>query len=555
MPLTLLIALFATLVSIAACAGDPDHLSGGDVSEFRKPAELEDVRGAPIASLRAELLRLLATRPVHATEELWERTKTLYRSYLTSPLWFDDDGLIEDRANALVDALVNATTDAIRIDERLLLEISNAVAGFRGAEQPTARQIARADLLLTTAYVGLASDYLDGQVDPKSVGQSWHIGPEAGALDSALTRALREADLAAAFERMRPRGQDYEMLRRELAKYRKIVAAGGWPAIPSGKSLGRGDAGSPERLHALRARLRMEGIQSDSAAGALFDQSLAAAVAEFQKRHGIVVDSQLGKETLDALNVPATFRLTQIAANLERYRWLPRALGSRYIIVNVPAFRLEGFDNGRKAIEMKVIVGAEYEGRATPVFSDSMEFVVFRPYWIVTPKIAENELFPKFGGGMPPDYETYNEKGRLRLRQRPGPRNALGLVKFMFPNDFSIYLHDTPQDNLFKENVRAFSHGCIRVEKPNELAQWVLGWDAERVRKAMEVGPNSRHVPLPGKIPVYIAYMTTYARDGQLWFGNDLYGRDQELLEAVAAGAMPTVEAGRAVARLRQLTD
>jgi murein L,D-transpeptidase YcbB/YkuD len=264
----------------------------------------------------------------------------------------------------------------------------------------------------------------------------------------------------------------------------------------------------------------------------------------------------LGKETLDALNVPATFRLAQIAANLERYRWLPRMMGAKYLIVNVPAFRLEGFEDGRKTFESKVIVGAEYEGRATPVFSDRMEFVVFRPYWNVTDKIAEKELFPQFArSGVPADYEFYRESGKTRIRQKPGPKNSLGLVKFMFPNDFNIYLHDTPQRRLFQRDVRGFSHGCIRVEKPAELAQWVLGWSEDKVEQAMQDGPNNRHVSLPTKIPVYIAYFTAYMRDGRLWFGNDLYGRDTELAQAIAPGAIPSPEAVRAVDALRQLTD
>jgi murein L,D-transpeptidase YcbB/YkuD len=230
-------------------------------------------------------------------------------------------------------------------------------------------------------------------------------------------------------------------------------------------------------------------------------------------------------------------------------------MGDKYVFVNVPAFRLEGYENGKKTIEMKVIVGSEYEGRSTPVFSDMMEFVVFRPYWNVTPNIAAKEFFPVYGSNLPAGYETYTENGNLRIRQVPGPKNSLGLVKFMFPNDFNIYLHDTPNPNLFKKDVRAFSHGCIRLEKPEEFAQWVLGWDANRVEQAMQNGPNNRTVMLPKKIPVYIAYMTAYVRDGGLWFGNDLYNRDNQLADAVAGGAMPTGEAVRAVEALRKLTD
>jgi murein L,D-transpeptidase YcbB/YkuD len=204
---------------------------------------------------------------------------------------------------------------------------------------------------------------------------------------------------------------------------------------------------------------------------------------------------------------------------------------------------------------MKVIVGSEFDERATPVFSDRMEFVVFRPYWNVTDNIAQNELFPQFARtGVPSDYEIYTENGQQRIRQKPGDSNSLGLVKFMFPNDFNIYLHDTPNRALFDKDVRAFSHGCIRVEKPEELAQWALGWDAERVRSAMH-GSNNRHVNLPEKIPVYVAYMTAYVRNGQLWFGNDLYRRDDQLAHAMWNGAIPSAHAARAVDALRKLTD
>jgi L,D-transpeptidase YcbB len=180
---------------------------------------------------------------------------------------------------------------------------------------------------------------------------------------------------------------------------------------------------------------------------------------------------------------------------------------------------------------------------------------VFRPYWNVTPKIAQNELFPEFAAtGMPADFETYMENGEVRLRQRPGEKNALGLVKFLFPNDFNIYLHDTPYDALFKKDIRAFSHGCIRLEKPAELAQWVLGWDRARVDKMMH-GANNQTITLKNKIPVYITYTTAYVRDGKLWFGNDLYSRDDRLVEAVVGGAVPSPKAVRAVAALRKLTD
>ena len=535
-------------IALVSCTREHSRADAGEVSRSWNPAAVRDVDGVPVVEIRSLLQGGLAARPPSIDADSWSHVKRLYKRFGTSPLWFDDAGLITDRADALVDALVNATTDAIAIDRYPLFDLALNLDTLKRTKHPTAAQLARSDLLLTTSYAALSEDYLTGQIDPRSVAQSWHIDPEEEQVDSALVRSLRDKNLTQAIARMRPTDYDYDMLRRAMADYRRIASAGGWQPIPKGKSPKRGQ--HDPRIPQLRARLRLEGIDSDS--GSTYDSSLAAGIARFQAHHGINVDSALGPETLDALNVPATFRLAQIAANLERFRWLPHALPQRYILVNVPAFRLEGYDNGTKTIEMKVIVGAEYEGRATPVFSDKMEFVVFRPYWDVPDKIAQNEILPK---GVPSDFEVTSQNGKPHLRQRPGPKNALGLAKFMFPNDFNIYLHDTPQDQLFQKDVRAFSHGCIRVEKPAELAQWVLGWDAGRVEEAMNSGPNNHEVRLPSKIPVFITYFTAYVRDGQLWFGNDLYGRDDQLVAAVVPGAIPSASAARAVAALRKLTD
>jgi murein L,D-transpeptidase YcbB/YkuD len=205
---------------------------------------------------------------------------------------------------------------------------------------------------------------------------------------------------------------------------------------------------------------------------------------------------------------------------------------------------------------MKVIVGQEYQDKATPVFADSMETVVFRPYWNVTPDIAAKEVFPKGAAYMEREnMETYRENGVLRVRQRPGPKNALGFVKFLFPNDFNIYLHDTPNHELFKQDVRAFSHGCIRVEKPAELAQWVLGWPADKVQQEMDNPPDNKSVKVPQKIPVYITYFTTYMNNGQLYFGNDLYNRDDKLVPIVMSGAMPSKEVVDAIQALRRIAS
>ena len=240
--------------------------------------------------------------------------------------------------------------------------------------------------------------------------------------------------------------------------------------------------------------------------------SLFAVLARWQEHHDLDADGKLGRATFAALNVPASERVRQIALNMERHRWLPRTLGQRYVYVNVPAFRLDAFDSGQRVLSMKVVVGAEYDGRDTPVFSDVMRWVVFRPYWKPTERILKTEILPKIKSD--PEYLARNdmeygrEGGGRVLRQRPGAHNSLGLVKFVFPNDYDIHLHDTNQKSLFTKSARAASHGCIRLEQPDKLAEYVLGWTPDSVKSAMEAGKDNRTVALSSKLPVYIVYFT-----------------------------------------------
>jgi murein L,D-transpeptidase YcbB/YkuD len=556
------------------------------------PQSVVAVQGVPADSIRMGIAaRLDSPRPALLDGSAWVRAKDLYTRYGNSPLWLDPQGLRGARTAALLDAVAVADGDALELSSFPLRALGDALAAVRAARVPTALQLANVDVLLTSVYTALGGDYLSGQIDPRKMTQDWHIDPRERDIDSVLTAVISSQDLVKGIAELRPQEADYGALRLQLQRFRKLVKAGGWNTVPEGKALRPGDVDSPARLNALYERLQKEGmldagvprpaapppppadsvmpsdsaIHSDSSAyktaqvpnGLLYDNTLAGGVARFQMTHGIGVDSVLGAETMEALNVPADYRLGQIAANLERYRWLPRTLGSRYIIVNVPAFQLEGYDSNEVAIEMKVIVGADYKDKNTPVFSDRMESVVFRPYWNVTPDIQEKELDSKIAidpGFMERnDYEYWKDGGVTRIRQKPGPKNSLGLVKFLFPNSFNIYLHDTPDDQLFAKDVRAFSHGCIRLEKPAEFAQWVLGWTADSVESAMNNEPNNKAVRLPTKIPVFIVYFTAFNGEDGLRFGNDLYSRDKELVEAVRASAMPSDEAINAANALRQI--
>jgi L,D-transpeptidase YcbB len=571
--LTAIVALWA----VAGCKVRHSEEANGDVGRAWTPSGATTAVDVPTSAISAAIARDIAMKPpAPLRADTWDHARKLYANYRNVPLWLTGDGLDKGRAGALLLAVADGSTDGLRLQDYPLTALGAAIDTISSVRTPTADQLARIDVMLTATYVALGEDLMTGQVDPKTVNQNWHINSKEEKVDSALFRSIRADQLDKAIASMRPRDEGYDSLRAQLANYR-TAAVKGWTPVPEGKVLNVGGMDSPARLRALKSRLAEEGYLSDSTdaatqrsgdttpmtaarrPAAVFTRTLARAVGAFQSHHGIVVDSSLGLETVNAMNVPAAYRAAQIAANLERFRWMPRALGERYIMVNVPAFKVVAYDSGQQVLEMKVIVGQEYEGKATPVFADTMKTVVFRPYWNVTPDIQAKEFAPKIAAD--PGYlerggfEYYQDGGATRIRQRPGPKNSLGLVKFLFPNDFNIYLHDTPNDELFKKDIRAFSHGCIRLEKPDSMAQFVLGWDMDRIHEAMQNGPDNTTITLRRPIPVYITYFTTYVTNGELYFGNDLYKRDEAIVDAMRPGALPSEDALRATRALHSMAE
>jgi murein L,D-transpeptidase YcbB/YkuD len=259
---------------------------------------------------------------------------------------------------------------------------------------------------------------------------------------------------------------------------------------------------------------------------------LEQAVRGFQERHGLVPDGAVGPATLGELNQRPDDHVREIAINLERWRWMPRDLGKRYVLVNIAGFSLEAVDAGRRALDMRVIVGKPYT--RTPMFGSTMKSVVLNPSWYVPASIANKELWPK--ARRDASYLRRNGYEVLpggRIRQRPGAGNALGRIKFLFPNRFGVYLHDTPSHGLFGQTVRTFSHGCIRIEKPLDLAVWALRddpqWTPQALETALATG-RERSIPLSSRIAVHVAYWTAWVDDaGVLQVGRDVYGRDAEL--------------------------
>jgi L,D-transpeptidase YcbB len=538
-------ALVLALALSLGCNREPQKYS---------PQSVERVLSVRSADLRAAIAARIERddRPAWVTPSRWERARGTYQRFGNAPLWLEQGG-VQARATALLDAIRAAPEHALDTAAYPMGEIGRVVDAKRLTDSATAATIADADVLLTSAYVAYAADMLAGQVDPKSVSQGWFIPASPQDIDSAIVRGIEGADMKASLAAMAPQDPDYAVLRTAYARYRRIAAAGGWPAIASGR-----DSTATAGLHArLDAEFEADTGRSETrgadsllterahpvaatARGAA-DAHTGALVRQFQRRYGLEPTGRLNAATVAALNVSPAARAQQIGANLERHRWLPRYLGARYIYVNVPAFRLDAYDGGQKVLSMKVVVGKEFEGKVTPVFSDSMETVVFRPYWNVTPNIQRDEIAPQVarnaGYLASQDMEYFEDGGVTRIRQRPGEKNSLGLVKFLFPNSYNVYLHDTPAKGLFAQADRAASHGCIRLERPAELAEWVLGWPADKVQAAMQSGRDNQSVRLPQKLPVYIVYFTTYVRDGQLFFSDDIYGRDEKLKEAVSTKA------------------
>jgi len=489
------------------------------------PQDVQQVLGVEAPTIQTAISGRLDSdsAPSWVTPERWKIVRAVYAVYDHAPIWIEPAG-VKERAAALLAALDSAPTHALRTDAYPLDSIRRVVNTKKIDSGATARDIANADVLLTAAYVGYASDMLIGQVDPQSLSQSWHIPARRSAVDSAIVHTLEDSSIADGLEHMAPQDSEYTVLRREYAHYRAIAASGGWPKVATGMS--------PEELS---ARLEAEGYTVPE------EDSVNAVVARWQENHDLEPDGKIGRATLAALNVAVDERVKQIASNMERHRWLPRALGQRYVYVNVPAFRLDAYDSGQRVLSMKVVVGAEYNGHSTPVFSDSMRWVVFRPYWKPTENILKVEILPKIAQDKTyltrNDMEFAREGGAKVLRQRPGIHNSLGLVKFLFPNDYNIYLHDTNEKSLFAKNARAASHGCIRLEQPDKLAEYVLGWPTDSVKAAMETGSDNRTVVLAKKLPVYIVYFTSYERDGQLHFADDVYRRDDGLKTRIIVGA------------------
>jgi murein L,D-transpeptidase YcbB/YkuD len=474
----------------------------------------------------------------------WDEMRRFYQKRQYQPAWSDVKGprpQAEQLAQAVASVAATEGLDPRRYQSERLAGLLSQMKEDKSLDSPEAqRRLADLDVEMTFVYLTLAAHTAIGRVQPETLRIHWENQSRNVDLDARLEKALQSEDVAASLRTLAPPNPRYARLRDALARYREIAKRGGWSKVPEDLEKGARGAG----VLALRNRLTAEGDLPAPPEGQqpapVFDDAVAQAIARFQQRHGLEPDGKLGEDTVAELNVPVQQRIQQIEINLERWRWLPNTLGDSYVWVNVPEFRMELYDEGRKAIDMAVVVGKQQS--QTPVFSDMMEYMELNPEWNIPTSIAEGEILPKLASN--PGYlashnmEFVGEGANQRIRQRSGPDNPLGQVKFMFPNEHDVYLHDSPADHLFSREERDFSHGCIRLERPVQLAEYLLRdkpeWRGTKVREAILSG-EQRTVKLPKKLPVHILYFTAWVEDnGVVNFRKDVYGHDQKLAAALA---------------------
>lgn len=462
------------------------------------------------------------------------------------------------KLDQLLDAISGSFRHGLEPGDYHHSALAELVASLR--QSPTPALAAETELLATDALARLAFHLRFGKVDPRKIDVSWNIERALGAANPVTTlQSLAHADdLVAALDELAPEGEYYAALISALAAHREIAARGGWPAIEAGETLRVGMRSG--RIPPLRSLLAITGDYTADAYfedAELFDEPLEAAVMRFQARHGLDADGAVGRQTLAALNVPVEARIDQIRVNLERVRWVFHNLEDRFLLVNIARFRVLLIENRRITWSTRAVVGRPF--RQTPVFKARMTYLEFNPTWTVPPTILREDLLPEIRG----DATTLQRKNMVVLdhqgqrvdpaaidwasatarnfpymiRQEPGPDNALGRVKFMFPNPYHVYMHDTPARQLFARAERAFSSGCIRLEQPFELVRILLAgsaWDDAAIERVLASG-RTRVVNLPEPISVLLLYGTVVPEGGQVHFAADVYRRDKALLAALDA--------------------
>lgn len=507
-------------------------------SDFRSKSERQT----------SDMLRQALSRLPQDADFLTKRDNAAIRAFYEQrdfrPAWFVPGSDLES-IRAMAKTIGKAHEDGL--DPQNYPMPALLASGMDGASE---QERLEADIQLSETLTRYVRHAFAGQIDPRNFSKKEiTIKPHYPDSIKALNDLTSSDDPQALLAGYHPVHKGYLALRAEYNRLRLVEHDDKLPMIPAGKSLKLGM--KDKRIALIRERLGVEGAKEQDNR---YDKGLIKTVKDFQKQNGLVADGVVGPATLRILNGDHKGLLADMVANMERWRWLPRDLGDFHVFVNIPTFHVQVVKKGKKVHQTRVVVGKTKH--KTPVFSDQMEYVVVNPYWNVPKSIASKELLPKIQANPAAFFAKRNYqvlasvKGRsevidpskldwskvsasdVRLRQTPGRRNALGNVKFMFPNQHAVYLHDTPSKSLFKRDYRAYSHGCVRVHNPMEFADVILSqtqsWNAARLKKM--IGGKESHINLDRKIPVHLAYFTTWIDEkGQLQLRSDLYGHNEKV--------------------------
>lgn len=525
------------------------------LSAIFRAAVVAVVMGAPVAAQEMAFKQSVAAA-TYGSEHLG----TFYRENAYQPVWTGDGPAFQARRAALISALRNTDVHGLpsgRYDVAALIE--------QMSQAKTRQDLAQVEVAMSRAFLKLARDLQSGIVRPSDIDAEFMVRKVERPDPVATLSGLIGAEPNAYLRGLAPASPQYRALQKEKMNLEALLAQGGWGAgIPSGK-LELGSEG--QGVIALRNRLVAMGYMRPSA-GRGFDTTMQSAVQAFQAAHGLKQDGVAGPGTIEEMNRSVSDRLKSVIVALERERWLPEKRGTRHVLVNQTDFSAKIVDDGRITFETRAVIGKNTHDRQSPEFSDEMEHMVINPSWYVPRSIIGKEYLPKLQANpyAVGHLEITDRRGRVvnrgavdftqysrrnfpfAMRQPPSTKNALGLVKFMFPNKYNIYLHDTPQKSLFARETRAFSHGCIRLAQPFDFAYALLAKQEENPKaffhRVLDTKRETK-VELEQKVPVHLIYRTAFVgADGKAQFRRDVYGRDAKIWKALnrAGVVLPGVQ-------------
>ncbi len=551
--LTMAYFIFIFFLVLSSCVSNKNNSSGNQASlEDTLATQKPNATAMGEPRIKKSLVQLETVTPTSQLSEFYNN-----RNYRLA--WFNGDTL-NDAAHQLFRLIENSWKEGLASENYHTMEIYELVSslnGLQNSEVDLPQLYNRIDIHITDAYFSYASDLLRGRVNPDKLEKIWQTHPKIKDLGKILEQAYKNNNIAATFQEIKPTRDDYKKLKEELLHLYEVEKKGGWPSPGNFSLTEEGDTGT--QVIKIKAYLRATGDLTASNLvyfqSAEFDEKLTRAVEDFQVRHGIKPDGLVGGNTLKQMNIPVEYRIKQTKVNMERLRWLPQNMGNQYMIVNIPDYSMRYVKDNQLVMQQKIVVG-ELENYS-PILKDTLEYIVFNPRWNIPYSIASEEMLPKIKA----DHSYLNRNNYLLLSgsyvseaevnpadvdwtqidkdnfpyyivQESGNTNALGRVKFMFPNHHSIYLHDTPADHLFDQTARDFSHGCIRLEEPFRLADELLKNQLNPIEiDEILAEEETQTILVDDDVVVHFTYITAFVDDrGKMNFRPDLYNLDAETI-------------------------